>query len=226
MGSIEPGRVSATCGRVRPHTGNNFSEIKAVGCALASVVPFQPGRTTLKEPGRADPVAAGGVREADTDLCETLPEVAFLVGAGLPASLEHLMGSEGPPLPHQNAGRVQRVRGWQWILRDRLNAGIPVGQGSAKSITRPLLTWAPGIVSVAVAGHIGLPAESAQTMPKVIGARVRPPAEDPQLPRKMRGCRARCFPCPLLGQDFADTADHAAACNYGVTMMCEARRLR
>ena len=148
--------VSASLGRLLTGANHDSREIKTVRGTLASGVLIEARRTTLEEPGSADAVSAGGVREADTELRQALPKVAFVDGPGLPARLQHLMGSKGSSLPHQTTGRVQRLQRRQRFFRNWLNAGSPVRQWSAKSITRPLLARAPGIVPVAVRDHIGL----------------------------------------------------------------------
>jgi hypothetical protein len=82
------------------------------------------------------------------------------------------MRRKGPSLVHQTSRQVQGLRRWQWLLRNRLDAGSPIGQRSAKSITRPLLPGTPGSVPVPVAGHGWLQPECPRTIPNVIRPRI------------------------------------------------------
>src|SRR5665811_2523269 len=75
----------------------------------------------------ADAVTAGGMRQADTDLRETLPQVAFFVRTSLPAGLQDLMRSERPAFLHQPPGQVNCLHRRQRLFRNRLDAGSPIG---------------------------------------------------------------------------------------------------
>lgn len=81
--------------------------------------------------------------EADTDLGETLPQVAFFGRPGFPTGLKHLMSGEVPPTFHQTPGQDQRLRRRQWLLGDRLDANTAIGQWSPKRITGPSLARTP-----------------------------------------------------------------------------------
>ena len=152
-GRPDAGYVSTTCGRVLTRAGNDRRQVEPVRGTIARVVLFKSGYTPLEEPDSAGAVPAGGMREADTDLREALPQVALFARTSLPAGLEDLMRSKGPTFSHQIPSQVQGLRRWQWLLRNRLDAGRPVGQRPAKSITRSLLTRATGGVAVPIAGH-------------------------------------------------------------------------
>src|SRR5665647_1526873 len=167
-GGPDASYVSTTCGRVLTRAGNDRRQVEPVRGTIARVVLFESGRTPLEEPDSAGAVPAGGMREADTDLGQTLPQVAFFARTSLPAGLQDLMRSKGPALSYQTPGQVQGLRRRQWLLRNRLDAGRPVGQRPAKSITRPLLTWATGSVAVPIAGHCWLQPECPRTIPNVI----------------------------------------------------------
>jgi hypothetical protein len=91
--------------------------------------------------------------QADADLGEPLPQVPFFARTSLPAGLKDLMRREGPPLLHQPSGQVQGLRRRQWLLRNLLDTGSPIGQRAAESITRSLLTWAASNVPIPVASH-------------------------------------------------------------------------
>lgn len=80
------------------------------------------------------------------------------------------MGREGSPLSHQLSGERQGLRRWQWFLRDRFDAGSPVGQRSAESITRSLLAWPTGSVPVPVAGHRRDPPDLRRMIPHAMSA--------------------------------------------------------
>src|SRR5665647_2268000 len=132
--------VSTTSGRVLTCAGNDRSQVEPVRGTIARVVFLESGRTPLEEPDSASVVPASSMREGDTNLGETLPQVALFARTSLPAGLEDLMRSKGPTFSHQIPSQVQGLRRWQWLLRNRLDAGRPVGQRPAKSITRSLLT--------------------------------------------------------------------------------------
>ncbi len=140
-------------GRVLTRAGNDSRQVEPVGGALAGVVLFESGRTPLEEPDSAGAVPASSMREADTDLREALPQVAFFARTSLPAGLKDLVRSKWPAFLDQTPGQVQGLRRRQGLLRNRLDAGGPVGQRPAKSITRSLLTRATGGVAVPIAGH-------------------------------------------------------------------------
>jgi len=69
--------VSVFCGRVLARIRNDRGQVEPVRRTVASLVLFDSGRTSLEESGSSDAVTAGGMRQADTDLRETLPQVAF-----------------------------------------------------------------------------------------------------------------------------------------------------
>ena len=121
---------------------------------MASVVFFDSGSTSLEESGGSGVVAAGGMRQADTDLRETLPQVAFFVRPSLPAGFQDLMRSERPAFLHELAGPANCLHRRQRLLRDLLDAGSPIGQGAAKSIARTSLPRPTNIVPVPVSGLI------------------------------------------------------------------------
>ena len=64
--------------------GNDSRQVEPVRRTAASVVLFESGSTPLDEPDRPDAVTAGGMREADTDLGKTPPQVAFFARTSLP----------------------------------------------------------------------------------------------------------------------------------------------
>jgi hypothetical protein len=149
--------VSVFCGRVLARTRNDRGQVEPVRRTEPSPVLFDSSRTPLEESGSSDAVAAGGMRQADTDLRETLPQVAFFVRTSLPAGLQDLMRSEWPAFLHRPPGQVNCLHRRQRVFRNRLDAGSPIGQGAAKSITRACLPWPTSIVPVSAptAGHCG-----------------------------------------------------------------------
>ena len=80
------------------------------------------------------------------------------------------MRGEGPPLSHQRSGELQGLRRRQWFLRDRFDAGSPVGQRSAEGITRSFLSWSTGSVPVPVAGHRPHPRDLRRMIPNAMRA--------------------------------------------------------
>ena len=149
--------VSVFCGRVLARTRNDRGQVEPVRRTVASLVLFDSGRTSLEESGSSDAVTAGGMRQADTDLRETLPQVAFFGRTSLPAGLQDLMRSERLASLHQPPGQVNCLHRRQRLFRNRLDAGSPIGQGAAKSIARASLPWPTSIVPVSarIAGHCG-----------------------------------------------------------------------
>ena len=138
-------------------TRNDGGQVQPVRRTMAGPVLFNSGRAPLEESGSSDAVAAGGMRQADTDLRETLPQIAFFVRTSLPAGLQDLMRSEWPAFLHQPPGQVNCLHRRQRLIRNRLDAGSAIGQGAAKSITRACLPWSTSIVPVSapIAGHCG-----------------------------------------------------------------------
>lgn len=153
--------------------GNDRSQVEPVRRTAAGVVLCESGRTPLDEPGRSDAVTPSSMGEADTELGESLPQVALCVRTSLPSRLQDLVSSKGPSLLHETAGEVQGLGGRQWFLGNRFDADSPVGQRTTKSITRPLLTRATGSVAIATpalaAGHSRIRAVRARASSKVIG---------------------------------------------------------
>ncbi len=122
---------------------------------MASLVLFDAGRASLEQSDSSRAVTASGMRQADTDLRETLPQFAFFVRTGLPASLQDLMRGKRAAFLHQPPSRVNCLHRWERLVRNRLDAGSPIGQGAAKSVARASLPWPTSIVAISapVAGH-------------------------------------------------------------------------
>ena len=55
--------------------GDDRPQVEPVRRTVAGVVLLEPGRAPLEQPDGSGAVAAGGVREADAGLRETLPQV-------------------------------------------------------------------------------------------------------------------------------------------------------
>jgi len=98
--------VSEFCRGVLARTRNDRGEVEPVRRTMASLVLLDSGRTSLEESGSSHAVTAGGMRQADADLRETLPQIAFLVRTSLPAGLQDLMRSEGPAFLHEPPSQV------------------------------------------------------------------------------------------------------------------------
>ncbi len=140
-----PFRGSASC------AGNNRSEVQPVSGALAGAVRFESARPPLNQPESTDVVTASGVRQADTKLRESLPQVPLLSWTSLPARLEDLMRGKGPALLYKLSRDLQRLHGRQGLLRHRLDTHSPIGQRATQCIPRPSL---PGATHwVTITGH-------------------------------------------------------------------------
>ena len=98
------------CGHVLTRTGDDRCQVEPVPRTFAGVVRFESGHTPLDEPASSDAVTAGGMRETDTDLGKTLPQIAFFAWASLPAGLKDLVCSKRSALMHQGPGHVQGLR--------------------------------------------------------------------------------------------------------------------
>ena len=94
-------------GRVLTGAAQDLRQVEPVCGTIAAAVLFESRRTTIEEPGSAGAVATSGMGEADADLGETLPQVAFFARPRLPPGLKDLMRSKRPALPHQAPGQVQ-----------------------------------------------------------------------------------------------------------------------
>ena len=151
--------VPVLSGRLLAHTRNERGQVEPVRRTVASLVVLDASRTSLEESGSSDAVAAGTMRQADTDLRQTLPQTRFFVRSSLPAGLQHLVRGERPAFLHQPPGDVQSLQRWQRLFRNRFNASCPIRQGAAQGIARASLPWPTSIVavsaSVSVAGHRG-----------------------------------------------------------------------
>ena len=102
---------------------------------------------------RAARVAAPGVREADRDLGEAAPQLAFRPRNGLPGRLEDLVGVERPALGEQPAAELGRLGGRDdQVVGDARHVlrGRP-GKRPAKLVPRARVARPPGGVPVAVA---------------------------------------------------------------------------
>ena len=141
--------------RLASRAGHKRSEIQPVGGAFTRAVRFEPARSPLDQPEGTDAVAASGVRQADTKLRESLPQVTLPSWTGLPARLQYLMRSEGPAVHHELSRNLQRLQGRQGLLRHRLDAHSPIGQRATKRIPRPGLSRATR--GITVTGHSRLP---------------------------------------------------------------------
>src|SRR5680860_125000 len=146
-------RSSSDSARAVKRTVHDRGQVESVRGPMAGVVVSEPGCTPLDKPDSADAVTTGGVREPDTDLGETLPQVAFSGWTRLPAGHEDLMRREGSSLLQQSPGEGHRLRWRQRLFGDRLDASSPIGQRPAKSIARPSLAGATSSVPVPVTGH-------------------------------------------------------------------------
>ena len=80
--------------------GNDRRQVEPVGGTVARVVLLESDRTALKEPESTGAVPPGSMRETDTELRETLPQVAFIARTSLPAGLKDLMRGKGPALTY------------------------------------------------------------------------------------------------------------------------------
>ena len=63
------------CRRVPASTGNDRGQVEPVRRTVASVILFDSGGTSLEESGSSSAIAACGMRQADADRREPLPQV-------------------------------------------------------------------------------------------------------------------------------------------------------
>jgi hypothetical protein len=152
--SGEP-RASVFCRRAPARTGNDGGKVEPVHRTVASLVLFDSSCASLEESASSDAVTASGMGQADTDLRETLPQVAFFVRTSLPAGLQYLVRSERPTFLHQPPGQAHCLHRRQGLFRNWIDAGSPIGQRAAKSISRATLTWTTNVVPVSapIDGH-------------------------------------------------------------------------
>ena len=145
------------CGRVLARTRNDGGQVEPVPRTVASLVLFDSCCASLEESASSDAVTAGGMGQADTNLRETLPQVAFFVRTSLPAGLQDLVRSERPAFLHQPPGQIHCLHRQQGLFRNWIDAGSPIGQRAAKSISRASLPWTTSVVPVSapIAGHCG-----------------------------------------------------------------------
>lgn len=142
-------------GRLLARIRNDRVQVEPVRHTVTRLVLPDSSCTPLEKPDSAGAVTASRMRQAHTDLRETLPQVALLVRTSLPAGLENFMRSEWPTLPHQSPGQDNRLQGRQRLFRNWLDAGSPVGQWAAKSIARARLPRSTNVVpvSASIARH-------------------------------------------------------------------------
>lgn len=107
--------------------------------------------TAFDEAVRADAVSARCVSQSDTDLSQTLPQVAFIRRACFPTRLEHLVCSKRPTPSDQSARSPQGLLRWQRLFGDRLDTTRgPVRQRSPQSIAWTGLPRPPRGVAIPV----------------------------------------------------------------------------
>jgi len=92
--------------------------------------------------------------QAHAQLCQALPQLAFLIRARLPPDLEGLVRRERTSLVQQTAGVRQGLRGRKRFLGDGLNARRAIRQGSSESVAWSSLLRTPLFVSIAIADHV------------------------------------------------------------------------
>lgn len=96
----------------------------------------KPIGAPAQQPRPALPVAARRVREADRELREPLPQVAFRLGARLPGVLEDLVGVEGHPGVEEPLRLAQGLGGGAHDALGLPGHSLgPVGQGAAEPVT-------------------------------------------------------------------------------------------
>ena len=102
-------------------------EVECVSRTATAGEIVEPGGSPGQEPLGASQVAAGPVRHADTELCQALPEVALIVGRGLPTRFKNLVRRERPAVSHQLPRASERLDRGQRFLRHRLDTVTPIG---------------------------------------------------------------------------------------------------
>jgi len=102
--------------RVLTRAGYDRGQVEPVRGTVARVVLFESDRTALKESESTGAVPTGSMSETDTELRETLPQVAFLARTSLPAGLKDLVRGKGSALTYQTPGQVQGLQRRKWLL--------------------------------------------------------------------------------------------------------------
>ncbi|MCW2769530.1 MAG: hypothetical protein JWR27_963 [Aeromicrobium sp.] len=106
--------------------------------------------SALDEAGGADGIASCGMREADAQLGEALPQFAFVVGAVLPSRFQHLMRCEGSALPDKFLGQSQGFVRRQGDVGHRLDARRTVRKGTPQGVARSSLLSPPLLIPVSL----------------------------------------------------------------------------
>src|SRR5680860_1398043 len=92
--------------------------------------------------------------QAHAQLCQALPQLAFLIRARLPPDLEGLVRRERTSLVQQTAGVRQGLRGRKRFLGDGLDALRAIWQGASETVAWSSLLRTPMFVSIAIADHV------------------------------------------------------------------------
>lgn len=117
-------------------------------------VGLQAARCAFDEPRRPNVVAARLMRQAHAQLCQALPQLAFLIRARLPPDLQGLVCRERTSFVQQTAGVRQSLRGRKRFLGDWLDALRAIWQGASESVAWSSLLRTPMFVSIAIADHV------------------------------------------------------------------------
>ena len=117
-------------------------------------VGLQAARCAFDEPRGPNGVAARLMGQAHAQLCQALPQLAFLIRARLPPDLEGLVRRERTTLVQQTAGVRQGLRGRKRFLGDWLDAVRAIWQGASESVAWSSLLRTPMFVSIAIADHV------------------------------------------------------------------------
>lgn len=138
----EPGACDERCKvETVPRTGSLFVGLQTARCAF-------------DEPRCPNVVAPRLMRQAHAQLCQALPQLAFLTRARLPPDLQGLVRRERTSFVQQTAGVRQSLRGRKRFLGDWLDALRAIWQGASESVAWSSLLRAPMFVSIAIADHV------------------------------------------------------------------------
>jgi hypothetical protein len=117
-------------------------------------VPFDAVRRAAQQLYRSHSVVPLDVREADGQLGQATPQLAFLRRGAFPRALQHLVCVEGATVVEQSLRLGERiVRGQRDVVGYALDAIRVTWQWSPQFVSWTGVAWASGGVAVPAHGH-------------------------------------------------------------------------